>query len=83
MAVSKVSAIARPIPTVASFSMYVSPSVFCWILRGINREGVSYFTIRIIIILMETIKDFYTRVRGTSAAALTTGELIVICCTAL
>jgi hypothetical protein len=65
MAVSKGSAIARPIPMIASFSMYVPLLVLLNFMGNKNRDSVSYFTLRIIIILMETIKKLYKHPRTT------------------
>jgi hypothetical protein len=40
-------------------------------LEGFGRRCVSYFTLRISIILMETIKDLYKRLLDHRAASLT------------
>ena len=63
MAVSEVSAIAEMIPTAASFASFGTmcvPLFWLKIFKGQNRERcVNYFTLRIIIVFMETIKDLY------------------------
>ena len=61
-AVRMVIAIARIIPTVASFGAMVFPfpgSKSAGFYGEYRRRCVSYFTLRIIVILMETIKDLY------------------------